>query len=170
MSREVSRWVLGLFYLFGVASIWVASNFVVQSVISGGASPFLITYICNSLFILCIPVFEIIRYVEDSKTDPSSEWMMLDEEVDTQVDVKGRWTRIRTAKTSLLCPFWFLAYLSFNLSLKYTTSITILSNTSSLFAFLLSLTFLGAKFTWIKLIIILLCMGGSVIVSVGDME
>ncbi|RZC94093.1 hypothetical protein C5167_016787 [Papaver somniferum] len=200
MSIEASRWVLGLFYLFAVALIWVASNFIVQSVISGGASPFLITYICNSLFTLCIPIFEIYRYFEDSplklwfwcssneinshmdKVSDSDEvplltnrnGLMLDEQdVDNQLDAKGRLTRIRTAKVSLLlCPFWFLAYLTFNLSLKYTTvtSITILSNTSSLFAFLLSLCFLGEKFTWIKLISILLCMGGSVIVSVGDME
>lgn len=201
MSREASRWVLGLFYLFAVALIWVASNFIVQSVISGGASPFLITYVCNSLFTLCIPVFEIYRYFEDSplklrfwgsSNEINSDHMlkvsdsvgvplltntndlMLDEQdVDKQLDAKGRWNRIRTAKVSLLlCPFWFLAYLTFNLSLKYTTvtSITILSNTSSLFAFLLSLCFLGEKFTWTKLISILLCMGGSVIVSVGDME
>ncbi|KAI3968542.1 hypothetical protein MKX01_007852 [Papaver californicum] len=160
MSREVSRWVLGLIYLFDVALIWVASNFIVQSVISGGASPFLITYICNSLFTLCIPVFEIYRYFEDS---PLKLWLwgssyetnshmqevsdsedqvrllanktgfMLDEDADNQLDAKGR-------------------------------------NTSSLFAFLLSLCFLGEKFTWIKLISILLCIGGSIIVSVGDME
>ncbi|KAI3854589.1 hypothetical protein MKX03_005185 [Papaver bracteatum] len=197
MSREASRWVLGLFFLLAVALIWVASNFIVQSVISGGASPFLITYICNSLFTLCIPVFEIYRYFEDSPlklwfwgsgNEISSHMPEASDSVgvpiltntsdlilgeDKQLDEKGRWNRIRTAKVSLLlCPFWFLAYLTFNLSLKYTTvtSITILSNTSSLFAFLLSLCFLGEKFTWIKLISILLCMGGSVIVSVGDME
>ncbi|KAK4407331.1 putative vacuolar membrane protein [Sesamum angolense] len=38
------------------------------------------------------------------------------------LDAKGRWTRRRTAKVSLLiCPFWFLAQLTFNLSLKYTS-------------------------------------------------
>ena len=38
------------------------------------------------------------------------------------LDEKGRWTRLRVAKVSLvICPFWFLAQLTFNLSLKYTT-------------------------------------------------
>lgn len=47
---------------------------------------------------------------------------------------------------------------------------TILSTSSSLFTFLLSLAFLGEKFTWLKLIGVLLCMGGTVIVSLGDTE
>ncbi|CAI9776624.1 unnamed protein product [Fraxinus pennsylvanica] len=84
-----------------------------------------------------------------------------------------RWTRRRVAGVSLLiCPFWFLAQLTFNLSLKYTTvtSNTILSSASSLFTFLVALVFLGEKFTWVKLISVLLCMGGTIIVSLGDSE
>ncbi|XP_077227398.1 eamA-like transporter family isoform X2 [Tasmannia lanceolata] len=93
------------------------------------------------------------------------------EDASKQLDAKGRWTRARVAKASLLvCPFWFLAQLTFNLSLKYTTvtSNTILSSASSLFTFLVSLAFLGEKFTWVKLISVLLCMAGTVIVSLGD--
>lgn len=45
---------------------------------------------------------------------------------------------------------------------------TILSSASSLFTFLVSLAFLGEKFTWAKLISVLLCMGGTIIVSLGD--
>ncbi|KAJ0053322.1 hypothetical protein Pint_01567 [Pistacia integerrima] len=92
---------------------------------------------------------------------------------DKGLDAKGRWTRTRVAKVSLLiCPFWFLAQLTFNLSLKYTTvtSNTILSSASSLFTFLVSLAFLGEKFTWVKLISVLLCMAGTIIVSLGDSE
>ncbi|CAI0560979.1 unnamed protein product [Linum tenue] len=60
----------------------------------------------------------------------------------------------------------------FNLSLKYTTvtSNTILSSTSSLFTFLVSLAFLSEKFTWVKFLSVLLCMGGTIIVSLGDSE
>jgi solute carrier family 35 protein F5 len=47
---------------------------------------------------------------------------------------------------------------------------TILSSASSLFTFLVSLVFLGEKFTWLKLISVLLCMAGTVIVSLGDSE
>lgn len=171
MRSEVWRWGLGLTYIVSVAIIWIAASFVVQSVVDAGVSPFLITYICNSLFVVYIPLVEIGRYLEDRYGSllfwrfrkisslhelPESEKAVLlgrsdinhQVRVDQQVpssnrgglvvatefesrqshivnkglDEKGRWTRTRVAKVSLLiCPFWFLAQLSFNLSLKYTT-------------------------------------------------
>ncbi|PRQ25559.1 putative EamA domain-containing protein [Rosa chinensis] len=236
MKSEGLKWVLGLIYIFAVASIWIAASFVVQSVVDAGVSPFLITYICNSLFVIYIPLVEAGRYLEDSfggfwfwkskessplrelveseqstllgdgdavaKTDDASVHVEegeigghgkvidgevkvvayepirisanlseIDEVADKQVDEKGRWTRTRVAKVSLLIsPFWFFAQLTFNLSLKYTTvtSNTILSSASSLFTFLVSLAFLGENFTLVKLFSVLLCMGGTIIVSLGD--
>ncbi|KAL1211922.1 hypothetical protein V5N11_023901 [Cardamine amara subsp. amara] len=217
MSSKVWRWVLGLIYLFAVATIWIAASFVVQSVVEAGVSPFLITFICNSLFVVYLPLFEIGRYLEDAygsllfwrnkrshllelvesekavllgqdvsgvkSTDASeSSGLVVREEgyiedasgvCSKGLDEKGRWTRMRVAKVSLLiCPFWFLAQLTFNVSLKYTTvtSNTILSSASSLFTFLVSLIFLGEKFTWLKLFSVLLCMSGTIIVSMGDSE
>ncbi|KAF3435996.1 hypothetical protein FNV43_RR23088 [Rhamnella rubrinervis] len=237
MTSKTWRWILGLTYIVAVAAIWIAASFVVQSVVDAGVSPFLITYICNSLFVVYIPLVEIGRYLEDNyggfwlwgskKSEPSQELgesektillresdengnteasvhvedgeihqhgraigselkHILDEfdgsfsnhinvskDADKQLDAKGRWTRTRMAKVSLLIsPFWFLAQLTFNLSLKYTTvtSNTILSSASSLFTFLVSLVFLGEKFTWVKLISVLLCMGGTIIVSLGDSQ
>ncbi|KAJ6401693.1 hypothetical protein OIU84_016982 [Salix udensis] len=238
MDNKAWRWVLGLVYIFSVANIWIAASFVVQSVVDAGVSPFLITYICNSLFVIYIPMVEIGRYLEDSygslllwrnkksnslqelreseqaillgdgylgvKADELNPSVIMedgmsslhektvesnlesvsnelertlpvqaDEAVNKGVDENGRWTRTRVAKVSLLiCPFWFLAQLTFNLSLKYTsvTSNTILSSVSSLFTFVLSLVFLGEKFTWVKLLSVLFCMTGTIIVSLGDSE
>ncbi|XWS31295.1 hypothetical protein CRYUN_Cryun23aG0064800 [Craigia yunnanensis] len=234
MPSKLWRWGLGLLYIFAVAAIWIAASFVVQSVVDAGVSPFLITYICNSLFIVYIPLVEIGRYLEDNygslmfwrnkkssdlqelgeseqaillgegvlgaKADGSNQFSLVEEgeishekgdgsQLDSNsneltrtlpsqnevanmdLDAKGRWTRTRVAKVSLLiCPFWFLAQLTFNLSLKYTTvtSNTILSSASSLFTFLVSLAFLGEKFTWVKLVSVILCMAGTIIVSLGD--
>ncbi|CDY66751.1 hypothetical protein HID58_003733 [Brassica napus] len=205
MSGKVWRWVLGLTYILAVATIWIASSFVVQSVVDAGVSPFLITFICNSLFVVYLPIFEISRYLEDTYgssilfwrskrshllelaesekeallgqdvviSDASEVSGVVVREDGNGLDEKGRWTRMRVAKVSLLiCPFWFLAQLTFNLSLKYTTvtSNTILSSASSLFTFLVSLLFLGEKFTWLKLLSVLLCMSGTIIVSIGDSE
>ncbi|CAN1269692.1 Solute carrier family 35 member F5 [Linum perenne] len=241
MTSKAWRWTVGIIYIVAVATIWIAASFVVQSVVDGGVSPFLITYICNSLFVVYLPIAEIARYLEDwrakkknsgSKSvdrseserdilleeselsddyeyDASTSNMIVEEdevdELDQEsgegldsrldtiisyeteppfpieddeivaegVDSKGRWTRRRVAKVSLLiCPFWFLAQLTFNLSLKYTTvtSNTILSSASSLFTFLVSLAFLGERFTWVKFVSVLLCMAGTVIVSLGDSE
>lgn len=52
----------------------------------------------------------------------------------------------------------------------FMQSNTILSSTSSLFTFLVSLAFLGEKFSWVKLISVILCMGGTIIVSFADSE
>ncbi|CDY34916.1 BnaA01g32470D [Brassica napus] len=203
MSGEVWRWVLGLTYILAVATIWIASSFVVQSVVDAGVSPFLITFICNSLFVVYLPIFEISRYLEDSygssilfwrnkrshllELAESEKTVLLGQDVVISdasevsrvvvredangLDEKGRWTRMRVAKVSLLiCPFWFLAQLTFNLSLKYTTvtSNTILSSASSLFTFLVSLLFLGERFTWLKLFSVLLCMSGTIILPDDD--
>ncbi|RZS28701.1 hypothetical protein BHM03_00062334 [Ensete ventricosum] len=66
MEGDTRRWVLGLIYILAVATIWIAASYIVQSVVDSGVSPFLITYICNSLFVVYIPIVEISRYVEDS--------------------------------------------------------------------------------------------------------
>lgn len=199
MQSQGWRWALGLVYILAVATIWIGASYIVQSVVDAGVSPFLVTYICNSLFVIYIPVVEISRYWETSierywsrrrsendlakqrvevyekmvllgKSDFSetgegenssmlvnqkemSEFenvnlpepevelsestrmpFSLDEssagpgtttvDIDAceDLDAKGRWTRSKVAKISLMiCPFWFLAQLTFNLSLKYTT-------------------------------------------------
>uniref|UniRef100_A0A0D6QUB4 EamA domain-containing protein n=1 Tax=Araucaria cunninghamii TaxID=56994 RepID=A0A0D6QUB4_ARACU len=250
MQSPTWRWTIGILYIIAVALIWIAASFVVQSVVDGGVSPFLITYICNSLFVVYIPIVEIGRCLESSawkfwsqcteehrqrkaiqlKSRASENTSLLQSDALNQGDgacpdgscsmlkvhqtivqpeaihnseaepveveplVKGtsmlsnenvdpdtlehihkprRWTRTETAKISLLiCPFWFLAQLTFNLSLKYTTvtSNTILSSTSSLFTFLVSLAILDEKFSWVKLLSVLLCMVGTIVVSLGDSE
>ncbi|KAH9784899.1 solute carrier family 35 member f5 [Citrus sinensis] len=208
MTSEVWKWGLGLIYIVAVAIIWIAASFVVQSVVDAGVSPFLVTYICNSLFVVYIPIAEIGRYLVDTygsvlfwknrksgtlqELGDSEKAILLEEsnvgvkgeelpqslilqegEIGQQeknidsgsefvsdefqcslpvVEVeefaaKGRWTRTRVAKSN-----------------------TILSSTSSLFTFLVSLLFLGEKFTWVKLVSVLLCMAGTIIVSLGDSE
>lgn len=184
LNRDSWRWALGLICIVAVATIWIAASYIVKSVVDSGVSPFLITYICNSLFVVLIPIVEISRCLEDtlenswywfrSKNDSDGqqsdnlenvnllveschdtgplvimshsqreivsvvdsrledsvssnafteqERYVITDECRKQVDAKGRWTRTRVAKVSLLiCPFWFFAQLTFNLSLKYTT-------------------------------------------------
>ena len=155
-----------MIYIVAVAGIWIAASYIVQSVVDAGVSPFLITYICNSLFVIYIPIVEAARYFEDSignfwtklkfkdteslqqasdlesvnllqsggheinvasdqsQTRPSEDTSVPDTSFPASkgLDAKGRWTRARVAKVSMLIsPFWFLAQLTFNLSLRYTT-------------------------------------------------
>lgn len=192
MNDKSWKWAIGLIYIVAVAAIWIAASFVVQSVVDAGVSPFLITYMCNSLFVVYIPIVEIGRYLEDTygsllfwrsektsdlkvlgeseqailleendssneasasllaeegdisqQKNSSSEFLPSDrmegtlpdqgnviEDVKNQLDAKGRWTRYRVAIVSLsICPFWFFAQLTFNLSLQYTTVTVSISKT-----------------------------------------
>ncbi|KAM3382182.1 hypothetical protein P3S68_007755 [Capsicum galapagoense] len=210
MKDQSWRWVLGLVYIFTVASIWIAASFVVQSVVDASVSPFLVTFLCNFLFVVYISLIEILSFLEDKygillfwqndkdtttlqDSGESEEVILLDDDkietselvvadgasvskeqiIDLSVDMdaKGHRTHSRVVKVSLLiCPFWFLAQLTFNLLHKYTTvtSNTILSNFSNLFTFMVSLVFLGEVFAWVKFFSVLLCMGGTIIMSLGD--
>lgn len=62
MDKGKQRWILGLIYIVAIAAIWIAASYIVQSVVDAGVSPFLVTYICNSLFMIYIPLAEIGRY------------------------------------------------------------------------------------------------------------
>jgi len=222
-------------YVIAVAVIWIVASFLVQSVEGAGISPFFITYICNSLFVIYLPIVEGGRYAQlwfsrnlrqrqeknqenlkqkerhveeeeeeegDSISRPEQETLLLEpaaaaaagvledggirhhhpggivrrkgdeEEVINGIQVR-EWSRMEIAKVGLLiCPFWFAAQFTFNLSLKYTTvtSNTILSSASSLFTFLVSMAVLREKFTWLKLCSVLLCMLGTIVVSLADSE
>lgn len=155
-----------MIYIVAVASIWIAASYIVQSVVDEGVSPFLITYICNSLFVIYIPIVEAARYFEDSINNfwtklKGKDVADLEQSADLEsinllhgseegntasptrlpedilaseavfpvraelnvadgskgLDAKGRWTRARVARVSMVvCPFWFLAQLTFNLS------------------------------------------------------
>lgn len=184
------RWALGMLYVIIVALIWILASFVVQSVVGAGVSPFLLSYICNSLFVVYLPIVEVGKLVqkwllrrgvvrseeeeklleENREINPNSNSGIAEQEERVGETVR-EWSRREVAQVSLLiCPFWFLAQFTFNLSLKYTsvTSNTILSSASSLFTFLLSLALLNEKFKWTKLVSVLLCMVGTITVTLAD--
>mmetsp|Transcript_53532 Transcript_53532/g.122074 ORF Transcript_53532/g.122074 Transcript_53532/m.122074 type:complete len:339 (+) Transcript_53532:36-1052(+) len=80
-------------------------------------------------------------------------------------------SHLGTLRVSLLvCPLWFLANWTYNQSLSMTsvTSSTIISTTSTLFSFILSVLFTGEKFTLLKLFGVALCMAGTVLVTLAD--
>lgn len=220
MLLRTWQWILGMLYVVAVAVIWIVASFVVQSVVDSGVSPFLISYVCNTLFLVYIPIVELgnvaksflgqmmskdidadtlptdsLETVKGSETENLLEAGHLSDQgsrdlavvkddefhavpVTVEEDSKLKptsspkvWTRKKVAVASLIvCPFWFLAQYTFNLSLKYTTvtSNTILSSTSSLFTFFLSLKFLREKFAWVKLCSVLLCMAGTIVVGLSD--
>ena len=53
--------LLGLLFIIAAAVIWVLASFVVQQVEDEGLSPFLLSYIANSLFIVYLPLDRLLK-------------------------------------------------------------------------------------------------------------
>lgn len=51
------RYVQGLIYILLVAIIWAAASFLVKEIVSEGLTPLVLTYIANSLFVVCLPIY-----------------------------------------------------------------------------------------------------------------
>ncbi|KAJ9080190.1 hypothetical protein DSO57_1027721 [Entomophthora muscae] len=82
-----------------------------------------------------------------------------------------KYSDLETAKLSLtFCILWFLANWSTNASLSLTTvgSSTILCSTSGIFTLLLGSFFKIEKFTWAKLLGIMISFGGVVLVGISS--
>lgn len=77
-------WALGLGLVFAVAVIWVAASYVVKAVVSAesGMRPLLFTYICNTLFVVYVPIFELLAYWK-SRRDPQRWRPALDDATET---------------------------------------------------------------------------------------
>ena len=58
MNTDSRKWIQGMSLVLVVALIWIVASYVVQSVEEDGLAPFVLTYICNSLFIVLIPLVE----------------------------------------------------------------------------------------------------------------
>ena len=60
LSRELAELsgpALGYAFIFLVCVIWVGGSFLVTSLEAQGLSPFLLTYVCNALFVVLLPVY-----------------------------------------------------------------------------------------------------------------
>jgi len=80
-------------------------------------------------------------------------------------------TKVEIMKISvIICPLWFLANWSYNESLAMTsvTSSTVISNTSTLWTFLLSVCVLREGFKWLKVLGVVLCIGGNLMTTFSD--
>ena len=58
---------LGYAFILAVCVIWVGGSFLVESLEGQGLSPLLLTFICNALFVVLLPVYFL------------NEWMLMGE-------------------------------------------------------------------------------------------
>ncbi|KDO20525.1 hypothetical protein SPRG_14284 [Saprolegnia parasitica CBS 223.65] len=143
-----SRWVIGVSCVVVVAIIWTFASVLVQYVFHdlGFNKPFFLTYVANSLFAVNLPLYyggKYLGYVVPSSRQASAR--------DTLVI------------SAIVAPLWFLANFTYNISLNMTsvTSSTIISSTSAMFTFGLSIAYLGERFSYAKLGGVGLCMLGN---------
>ncbi|OQR87530.1 Drug/Metabolite Transporter (DMT) Superfamily [Achlya hypogyna] len=150
-----SRWLLGVGCVVVVAIIWTFASVLVQYVFHdlGFNKPFFLTYVANSLFAVNLPIYYAGKYF--GYVRPSSR----------QAGV-----RETLVISAIVAPLWFLANFTYNVSLNMTsvTSSTIISSTSAMFTFGLSIVYLGERFTVAKLGGVGLCMLGNSATVLND--
>ena len=152
------RHLLGVFLLVMVAAIWVGASELVQFIFgSTGSTPWLfITTVNVSEFAVLLPV-EAVREVVMLHWWPSSSQSCCN-----SVD----WIRAARA-AAVVAPIWVVAQSTYNWALAgVSVSVsTVLSTTSCVWTFLLSLVFLGERFSWVKVAGVTLTLGGASIVA-----
>ncbi|OQS07760.1 Drug/Metabolite Transporter (DMT) Superfamily [Thraustotheca clavata] len=149
------RWLIGVGCVVIVAVIWTFSSVLVQYVFDDldFNRPFFVTYVANSLFVVNLPLYYIGKHFGFVKN------------TEEQATVR------QTFKISaIVAPLWFIANFTYTISLSMTsvTSSTIISSTSAMFTFGLSIYFLKEKFTWSKLGGVALCMLGNSCTVLND--
>lgn len=179
-------YALGLCFLFLVAIIWTFASIIISSIFENGNfdSPFLLTYMCTSLFVvLLIPFHTIGEYCtsrilvvfkQEEPTEHYSITVQTDNDNDNDnnrlvvVPDDYHYQHLRIA--AMIAPVWFASNFAYNFSLKYTTisSSTVLSSTGSLFTFFFALLSKEEVFTKEKCIGVLFCMLGSVLTTIND--
>lgn len=187
----VSSYTLGVVFILLVAIIWSAASILVQYLYTEQSfdSPFLLTYIGTSLFVLLIPTQWLCkrlrrrgnddRYITISQHSPCNQQPLeRQEEIQPlppsqllqQPENKYWTTRDHYIAAAKIAPVWFLSNYSYNASLKYTsiTSSTILASTGSLFTYLFALILKDEKFSVLKLMGVFLGMTGFIITGLHD--
>jgi solute carrier family 35 protein F5 len=160
--RSIRIWRLaqGIACLVAVALIWVAAGQLVQYLYSEDVRlPFFLTYLNVSEFIVLLPL----QWLRERYAVKVCGRTLL-----TQAP-RSPWKAAARAGL-IVCPLWFLAQGSYNWSLGGTSvsSSTVLSTTSCVFTFALSLLFLKESFRWSKLLGVVVTLAGAALVAYSD--
>jgi len=160
--RAIRIWRLtqGIACLIAVAVIWVAAGQLVQYLYSEDVRlPFFLTYLNVSEFIILLPL----QWLRERYSVKVCGRTLL-----TQAP-RSPWKAAARAGL-IVCPLWFLAQGSYNWSLGGTSvsSSTVLSTTSCVFTFALSLLFLKESFRWSKLLGVVVTLAGAALVAYSD--
>ena len=160
-------WTLGLIFVVLVAVIWNFSTVLVQTIFGRFHffRPVFLTYVANSLFVVLLPLRALGRMLRRLRRGTDDQSLIVG-------GVAPRSAELRAAAKSALivCPIWFAANATYNLSVGMTslTASTVISASSAAFTLLLSVWLLREPATALKLAGVALCWAGNGLTAVGD--
>ncbi len=172
------EWALGVFFLIIVAFIWTFASVLVQYIFHelSFQGPFFLTYVGITLFSINLPLWYLsqIFYPRVKSWFRGDSWNGKNGTLSHNVLLRNASGSVGYKKilkiSATISPLWFVANYTYNQSLNMTsvTSSTIVSSTSTVFTFLLSVYALGEPFVWMKLGGVVLCMLGNITTIFND--
>ena len=196
-ERQWRRWSVGILFVVLVACIWALASVLVQYIYddAGFDAPFFLTYTCTSLFGAYLPVWAALRACGLVSATAEGRYSSLRDEVsqrrrhslsafeessslvETMQVAESTEERVISHRGHLrlaliICPLWFLANWTYNESLDLTsvTSSTIISTTSTIWTYILSVLFANEGFRWLGLGGVALTFAGAVLAAVSDAD
>ncbi|KAJ0411610.1 hypothetical protein ATCC90586_004079 [Pythium insidiosum] len=166
------EWTLGVFFLVIVALIWTFASVLVQYIFHelSFQGPFFLTYVGITLFSVNLPLWYVSQIVWPRLKSwlQGNSWEGRDGKLAHAELVRRAAGHLGIRSiikiSAIISPLWFIANFTYNQSLNMTsvTSSTIVSSTSTVFTFLLSVCALREPFVWMKLVGVVLCMLGNI--------
>ncbi|KAG1689001.1 hypothetical protein DVH05_002884 [Phytophthora capsici] len=173
--RSTFDWMLGVTFLVIVALIWTFASVLVQYIFHNLSfqGPFFLTYVGISLFSVNLPLW----YASQVLFPRAKAWYrglptngkLCHSELLRRTGKQASYSQIFRI-SAIISPLWFIANFTYNESLNLTSvsSSTIVSSTSTVFTFLLSVVALKEPFVWMKLAGVVLCMAGNISTIFND--
>ncbi|KAE9125497.1 hypothetical protein PF010_g5607 [Phytophthora fragariae] len=174
-QRSSFDWLLGVTFLLIVALIWTFASVLVQYIFHNLSfqGPFFLTYVGISLFSVNLPLW----YASQVAWPRARAWLrglptdgkLSHGELLRRSGKQASYSHIFRI-SAIISPLWFVANFTYNMSLNLTSvsSSTIVSSTSTVFTFLLSVVLLKEPFVWLKLAGVILCMAGNISTIFND--
>lgn len=174
-QRSTFDWMLGVFFLLVVAIIWTFASVLVQYIFHNLSfqGPFFLTYVGMSLFSINLPLWYTSQVVWPKlrawAAGRPTNGKLSHRELFRRPRGKASFRQIARI-SAIISPLWFTANFTYNQSLNMTsvTSSTIVSSTSTVFTFLLSVLVLREPFRWLKLAGVVFCMAGNMTTILND--
>ncbi|GAB9465047.1 hypothetical protein Gpo141_00002467 [Globisporangium polare] len=173
------QWVVGCIFLGIVAVIWTFSSVLIQYIFNDLSfeAPFFLTSFGMALFSVNLPLYYVTKVLwpqlKGASVASSSELPLKDGPAPVVPAVSPHSKPLlkqTMAASAIVAPLWFLANFTYNESLNLTsvTSSTILSATSTVFTLVFGVWVLKERFSWMKLLGVVLCMAGNISTLAND--